>query len=58
MCESSCLIGFSFDHRSLKIGASNVEIIFTCHWFVKLWKEVMNLKNEVDRKETARLFVK
>jgi hypothetical protein len=50
MCQSSCLVGFSFDHRSLKIGAFNVERIFTCHWLVELWQEVVNLKNEIDRK--------
>ncbi len=56
MCQSSCSVGFSFDHRSLKIGASNVERIFTCHWLVELWQKVVNFKNEVDRKEAARLF--
>ncbi|CAK9235353.1 unnamed protein product [Sphagnum troendelagicum] len=58
MCQSSCSVGFLFDHRSLKIGVSNVERIFTCHWLVKLWQKVVNLKNEVDRKEVARLFAK
>ncbi len=47
-----------FDHRSLKIGVSNVKRIFTCHRLVKLWQKVVNLKNEVDRKEVARLFAK
>ncbi len=56
MCQSSCSIGFSFDHRSLKIGVSNVEKNFTRHRLVELWQEVVNLKNEVDTKETARLF--
>jgi 3,4-dihydroxy-2-butanone 4-phosphate synthase len=56
MCQSSCSVGFSFDHRSLKIGVSNVERIFTCHQLVELWQEVVNLKNEVDRKEAAILF--
>ncbi|CAM6078992.1 unnamed protein product [Sphagnum tenellum] len=58
MCQSSCSIGFLFDHRSLKIGVSNMERIFTCHRLVKLWQKVVNLKNEVDRKEVARLFAK
>jgi 3,4-dihydroxy 2-butanone 4-phosphate synthase len=58
MCQSSCSVGFSFDHRSLKIGVSNVERIFTCHQLVELWQEVVNLKNEVDRKEAATLFAK
>jgi hypothetical protein len=31
MCKSSCLIGFLFEHKSLKIGALDVERIFTCH---------------------------
>ncbi len=56
MCQSSCSIGFSFDHKSLKIGVFNVEKIFTCHRFVELWQKVVNLKNEVDRKEATRLF--
>ena len=58
MCKNSCLIGFSFDHKSLKIGVPNVERIFTCHQLVKLWQKVVDLKNEVDRKEVARLFAK
>jgi 3,4-dihydroxy-2-butanone 4-phosphate synthase len=56
MCQSSCLVGLSFDCKSLKISASNVERILTCHQFVKLWQEVVNLKNEVDIIEAARLF--
>jgi hypothetical protein len=58
MCQSSCLVGFLFDYRSLKIGVPNVERIFTCHQLVKLWQKVVDLKNEVDRKEVARLFAK
>ncbi len=57
MCQSSCSVGFSFDHRSLKIGVSNVERIFTCHRLIELRQKVVNLKNEVDRKEAVRLFV-
>jgi 3,4-dihydroxy 2-butanone 4-phosphate synthase len=49
-------MGFLFDHRSLKIGALNVEKSFTCRQLAKLWQEVVNLKNEVDRKKTPRLF--
>jgi hypothetical protein len=41
---------------SLKIGAPNVERIFTNHHLAKLWHEVVNLKNEVDREKIARLF--
>jgi hypothetical protein len=48
--------GFSLDHRSLKIGAFDVERSFTCRWLLKLWQEVVNFKNEVDKKEVARLF--
>jgi len=58
MCQSSCSIGFSFDHKSLKIGVSNLERIFTCHRLIELWQKVVNLKNEVDRKEATRLFAK
>jgi len=56
MCQSSCLVGFLFNHKSLKIGVPNVERIFTCHWLVKLWQEVVNLKNEINRQEVAKLF--
>ncbi|CAK9871809.1 unnamed protein product [Sphagnum jensenii] len=56
VCQSSCLIGFLFNHKSLKIGFSNVERIFTCHWLAKLWQEVMNLKNEINKQEVAKLF--
>jgi hypothetical protein len=41
---------------SLKTSAPNVERIFTCHHLTKFWQEVVNLKNEIDRKETTRLF--
>jgi 3,4-dihydroxy-2-butanone 4-phosphate synthase len=58
MCQSSCSVGFSYDHRSLKIGVSNVERIFTCHRLIELRQKVVNLKNEVDRKEAVRLFAK
>ncbi|KAH9555771.1 hypothetical protein CY35_08G133200 [Sphagnum magellanicum] len=44
MFQGSCSMGFSFDHRSLKTGVLDVE------------KKVVNLKNEVDRKDTTRLF--
>ncbi len=56
MCQGSCSVGFLLDHKSLKIGAPDVEINFTCRWFVELWQEVVNLKNEVDKKEATRLF--
>ncbi len=56
LCESSCSIGFSFDHKNLKIGVLNVERIFTCHQLAELWQEIVNLKNEIDREEVARLF--
>jgi 3,4-dihydroxy-2-butanone 4-phosphate synthase len=49
-------MGFLFDHRSLKTSALDVEKSFTYHWLVKLWQEVVNFKNEVDRKEATRLF--
>ncbi|CAK9210027.1 unnamed protein product [Sphagnum jensenii] len=56
MCQGSCSMGFSLDHRSLKTSALDVERSFTCRWLVKLWQEVVNFKNEVDRKKTTRLF--
>jgi hypothetical protein len=49
-------IGFLFDHRSLKTSAHVVEKNFTCCRLTKLWEEVVNFKNEVDRKKTPRLF--
>jgi 3,4-dihydroxy-2-butanone 4-phosphate synthase len=56
MCQGSCLVGFSFDHRNLKTSALDVENNLTCHRLVELWWEVVNLKNEVDKKEAIRLF--
>jgi 3,4-dihydroxy-2-butanone 4-phosphate synthase len=56
MCQSSCLVGFLFDCKSLKNGVPNLERNFTCHWFVELWQEVVNPKNEVDREEVVKLF--
>jgi 3,4-dihydroxy 2-butanone 4-phosphate synthase len=52
MCQGSCSMGFSLDHKSLKIGVPNVEKSFTCHQLAKLWQEVVNLKNEVDKRNT------
>jgi 3,4-dihydroxy-2-butanone 4-phosphate synthase len=49
-------MGFLVDHKSLKIGAPNVEKSFTCHSLVELCQEVVDLKNEVDREEKARMF--
>jgi hypothetical protein len=37
MCQGLCLMGFLIDHKSLKIGALDVESNFTCHWLVELW---------------------
>ncbi len=45
------LVGFLFDHRSLKIGVSNVERIFTCHRLVKLWQKLVNLKMKLIEKK-------
>jgi 3,4-dihydroxy-2-butanone 4-phosphate synthase len=56
MCQGLCSMGFSLDHRSLKIGAPDVERSFTCRRLAKLWQKVVNFKNEVKRKEAARLF--
>jgi len=56
MCQGSCLVGFLLDHKSLKIGFLDMESNFTCRWFVELWHEVVNLKNEVDKREATRLF--
>ncbi len=44
-------MGFSLDHKSLKIGVLDVERSFTCQWLAELWQEVVNLKNEVDKKK-------
>ncbi len=56
MCQGPCSVGFLFDHRSLKTSALDVERSFTYRWLVELWWEVVNLKNEIDRKEATRLF--
>jgi hypothetical protein len=53
MCQGSCSMEFSLDHRSLKIGALDVERSFTCCRFAELWQEVVNLKNEVDKKKNS-----
>ncbi len=57
MCQGLCSVGFSFDHKSLKTRALDVERSFTCCRLVELQREVVNLKNEVDKKEAARLFI-
>ncbi|KAH9535346.1 hypothetical protein CY35_17G047400 [Sphagnum magellanicum] len=56
MCQGSCLMGFLLDHKSLKIGAFDVERSFTCCRLVELCEEVVNFKNEIDKKEEARMF--
>jgi 3,4-dihydroxy 2-butanone 4-phosphate synthase len=52
MCQGSCSTRFSLDHKSLKSGAPDVEKNFTCCRLAKFWQEVVNLKNEVDKKNT------
>jgi 3,4-dihydroxy 2-butanone 4-phosphate synthase len=49
-------MGFLLNHKSLKIGALDVERSFTCHQLAKLCQEVVNLKNEVDKEEEVRMF--
>jgi hypothetical protein len=56
--KQMCSIGFSLDHRSLKTGALNVEKSFTCRRLAKFWQEVVNLKNEVDKKKHLGCLVK
>ncbi len=56
MCQHSCSMGFLFDHKSLKTGVHDVERSFTCHWLVELCREVVNLKNEVDKEEEPVMF--
>jgi 3,4-dihydroxy-2-butanone 4-phosphate synthase len=56
MCQGSCSMGFLLDHKSLKTGVLDVERSFTCRWLVKLCQEVVNFKNEVDKKENPRMF--
>jgi 3,4-dihydroxy 2-butanone 4-phosphate synthase len=36
MCQGSCSVGFSLDHMNMKIGAPNVESIFTCRSYKAL----------------------
>jgi 3,4-dihydroxy 2-butanone 4-phosphate synthase len=49
-------MGFLLDHKSLKIGALDVERSFTCHRLVELCRRVVNLKNEIDKEEEAKMF--
>ncbi len=56
MCQGSCSMGFLLDHKSLKTGVLDVERSFTCRRLVEPNQEVMNLKNEVDRKEEPKMF--
>ncbi len=56
MCQGSCSMGFSLDHKSLKTGVLDVERSFTCHLFIELYQEIVKLRNEVDRKEQTRMF--
>ncbi|EFJ21157.1 hypothetical protein SELMODRAFT_176418 [Selaginella moellendorffii] len=39
MCQGSCSVGISLDHRSLKTGASDVERSYTCRRLAGLWGE-------------------
>jgi len=38
-----------------KVGVDEHNML-ACHHLAKLWQEVVNLKNEVDREEATRLF--
>jgi 3,4-dihydroxy-2-butanone 4-phosphate synthase len=49
-------MGCLLDHKSLKIGVHDVERSFTCPWLVELCREVVNLKNEVDREKEPTMF--
>ncbi len=56
MCQGSCSMGFLLDHKSLKTCVPDVERSFTCRWLVELCQKVVNLKNEVDEEEEAKMF--
>lgn len=56
MCQGSCSVGLSLDHRSLKTGAPDIERSYTCRRLAELYKEVT--KAGVGRDEAGRLFGK
>lgn len=40
MCQGSCSVGVSIDHRSTHTGAPDVERSLTCRHLAKVWQEV------------------
>ncbi|CAM6109613.1 unnamed protein product [Calypogeia fissa] len=56
MCQGSCSVGLSLDHRSLKTGAPDVERSYTCRRLAELYKEVVD--GSVAADEAGRLFGK
>lgn len=56
MCQGSCSVGLSLDHRSLKTGAPDVERSYTCRRLAEFYEEVVAGGVAVD--EAGRLFGK
>eukprot|EP00897_Mesotaenium_endlicherianum_P008570 jgi/Mesen1/7741/ME000407S06966 len=50
MCQGSCSVGLSLDHRSTKTGAPDVERSLTCRRLAELWDEARH-KNVRDAGE-------
>lgn len=51
MCQGSCSVGLSLDHRTTKTGAPDVERSFTCRRLAELYQEVAT---EVSQSDAAK----
>ncbi|KAG0587456.1 hypothetical protein KC19_2G165300 [Ceratodon purpureus] len=49
MCQGSCSVGLSLDHRNTKTGAPDVERSFTCRRLAELFEEVRDNGTELAR---------
>ena len=54
MCQGSCSVGLSLDHRNTKTGAPDVERSFTCRRLAELFQEVG--EKGIDRAKAANLL--
>ncbi|XP_024375117.1 uncharacterized protein [Physcomitrium patens] len=48
MCQGSCSVGVSLDHRTTKTGAPDVERSYTCRRLAELFQEVKEMETSVD----------
>ncbi|CAF2964871.1 unnamed protein product [Rotaria sp. Silwood2] len=51
MCQGTCTIGITLDHRSTKAGSPDNELSWTCKRFTQLAAEALKKENTIEAKE-------